>query len=128
MEDNIERIRDFLAGGGDTLYTILNVTRKEVGLATRFDEEDWASLDTAESELTSVFVPRCPGMGVRECKVTKAEKGATIAPGLVTYMDIADGIMRLRQLRYRGSRKNDLIIVFKSGHKGVGVYLNQNCK
>lgn len=128
MKDNIERIRDFFAGSVDTLYTVLNVTRKEVGLATHFDEEDWSSLDTAEAELTSVFVPRCPGMGAREFKVTKVGKGTTIAPELVTSMDIAAGIMRLWQLRYRGSRKNDLIIVFKYGHKGVGAYLDQNCK
>lgn len=67
-------------------------------------------------------------MGIREGKVTKAGKGTTIITELVTSMDIADGIMRLRQLRYRGSRKNDLIIVFKSAHKGVGVYLDQDYK
>lgn len=130
METTENRIRDFLTKGRNALYTIVNVTRKEVGIASVFDEETWTLLRTGmEAKQLPKFCPRCPGAGLREGKLTNSKTGATvIVPELVTVMGIDDGVMFLHQLKYYGSEKNDLIVVYRSEHRNAGKYLKQNNK
>lgn len=111
------KIRKFLAAEQGAVFTIVNMTRKEVGLAAKFDEEVFSS--PSDGSKAILFVPKCPNAGIREEKLTKSQKGTTLVPMKVTAIKTEPGVLQVRQLRYVGSKKNDLIVVVASSCKTI---------
>lgn len=114
----VKDIREFLADTKGTLYTIINATRKTIGAAQYFQEGD--TCITNNGTPVSMFTPKWFDI-TREHKITGAGNGTVIVPALITEYAFSESndTMRVKQLRYAGSKKSDTIIVFKAGNSCV---------
>lgn len=114
----VKAIGEFLADTKGTLYTIINATRKTIGAAQYFQEGDTCL--TNNDDPVSMFVPKWFDI-TREHKITGAGNGTVIVPDLVTACAFSESndTMRIKQLRYAGSKKSDTIVVFKASNSCV---------
>lgn len=103
-------IKNFISDDKDTLYTMINLTRKVVGVGTKFENENG-----------DIFRLACPGV-TREAKLTSTQY---LCPGQITDYDIIDNALHVKQWRYNSPtcQKRDHIVVFKTNSKAVQLSL-----
>lgn len=110
----IDVIAKFVKDDKNVLYTMVNMTRKAVGVGTSFNRgEEGAGAHV-------VFRLACDNVS-REHKLTGS---LAIIPDMVTSISEVDGhTLLLKQLRYLGAQKCDSIAVFKAPNENVNLVI-----
>lgn len=103
-EDIIAKIDEFIGDNENTLYTIINATRKTVStgiLLEKRDNTDWGTY----YELKWFGI-------TREHKLTA---GPLVCPAAIESIWLSDhNTLQIKQHRYKGSQKTDNIIICKT--------------
>lgn len=95
----------------NTIYTVINMTRKIVGVGSYFDEGHTCTG-------IRVFSLRCPNAGQREHKLTGE---VYIVPEQVTDLCIDGDTATFWQYRYIGSKKRDEYVIFRADNRNARI-------